>query len=257
MRFSGTRSELLVTEEEELTRDVIFDGALSIWQRRRGYRFGIDSILLATDLPDVPEDSTVIDLGAGQGAVALTVAHQNPQMKVIAVERQQSLLELLRRNIEENELTNVEVIDGDLRQFRDLLEPHCADLVVSNPPFYPGHRRRPSPRRERAEARHELHGGVADFIAAAAYALNQRGWLQMITPPIRMMEAMTAAQTTDLRPGALRFFHSCEDDDAYLVEYRWRRGAAPDFSIRPPLFIYESDRVYSREVARRLQRERR
>ncbi len=244
-------------EEQQITRDVIFDGGLSIWQSRRGYRFGIDSILLATELPPVPDDARVIDLGAGQGAVALTIAYQNPQMQVIAVERQKSLLDLLYRNIEENELTNVEVIAGDLREYRDILQAHSADLVVANPPYYPGDQRRPSPRKERAEARHELFGGLSDFIKAAAYGLHQQGWLQIITPPLRMVEALRAAEPTDLAIRDLRFFHSHREDDAYLVQYRWRRGSAPDFAIRPPLFIYESERVYSQEVAHRLQRERR
>jgi tRNA1(Val) A37 N6-methylase TrmN6 len=79
----------------------------------------------------------------------------------------------------------------------------------------------------------------------------------MITPPLRMMEVLTAAESTDLKPSEVRFFHSHAEADAYLMQYRWRRGSAADFAVRPPLYVYESERVYSREVAKRLQRERR
>lgn len=244
-------------EKAELTCDKIFDGELSIWQRKKGYRFNLDALLLATDLPEIADDATVVELGAGQGVVALTIAYQNPQMRVVALERQPSLLELLRKNIEENELSNVEVVAGDLREHRDLLTPHTAELVVCNPPYFaPGHRR-PSPVRERAEARHELHGGIVDFVAAAAYVLEQRGWLKIFTPPLRMMDALGAAQATDLSPETLRFFHAFDDDDAYLVEYVWRRGGAPDFAVRPPLYIYQSPGLYSPEVAGRIRQERR
>lgn len=244
-------------ETSELTRDLLFDGQLAIWQREQGYRFGLDALLLATDLPDIPDGATVVDLGAGQGVVGLTVAHHRPDTRVVAVERQESLLELLHRNIRENDLDNVEVVAGDLRDFRDLLTPHTADLVLANPPYYPTGQRRPSPVRERAEARHELHGDLGDFIAAGAYVLDQRGWLQMFTPPLRMKDALAGAEPTDLCEVSLRFYHAHRDEDAYLVQYRWRRGGAPDFAVRPPLYIYRSEGVYSREVARRIQRERR
>lgn len=243
--------------DEELTRDLLFDGDLAVWQRKKGYRFGLDALLLPTDLPDVAPDATVVDLGAGQGVVGLTVAHQNPRMQVIAVERHPSLLELLRRNIEANELGNVEVVAGDLRDYRDLLNPHCADLVLANPPYYPTGSRRPSPIRERAVARHELHGDLNDFVSAAAYVLDQRGWLQMFTPPIRMTDALAAADPTDLSPESLRFYHTNRRQDAYLVQYRWRRGGAPDFAIKPPLYIYREEGVYTPEVADRIRRERR
>ena len=245
------------TTESELTRDILFDGELSIWQRKKGYRFGLDALLLPTDLPDIAEDATVVDLGAGQGTVGLTVAYNHPEMTVVAVERQDSLLELLHRNIEQNDLSNVEVVAGDLRNHRDLLEPHSADLVLCNPPYYPTASRRPSPIRERAVARHELHGDLGDFVAASAYVLKQRGWLQMFTPPIRMTDALEAAQSTDLCPAGLRFYHTHDEADAYLIDYRWRRGGAPDFAIRPPLYIYQSEGIYSPEVARRIGRERR
>lgn len=253
------RNEGAVTDSEssELTRDVLFDGELAIWQRRQGYRFGLDALLLATDLPDLPKGATVVDLGAGQGVVALTIARRYPQARVVAVERQKSLLELLHRNIDENDLDNVSVMAGDIREYRDFLTPHIADLVVCNPPFYPTGQRRPSPIRERAEARHELHGDLGDFVAASAYVLDQRGWLQMLTPPIRMMDAMDAARDTDLRPVCLRFYHTGRDTDAYLIEYRWRRGGAPDFAVRPPLYIYQSEGIYAPEVAQRIGRERR
>lgn len=241
----------------DLTCDALFDGALRLWQSKRGYRFGIDAVLLATDLPDLDQEATVVDLGAGQGAVALTIAHQHRSWQVIAVERQPSLVAILRKNVAENELDNVRVIEGDLRDYRQLLSPHTADLVVTNPPYYPKGSRRPSTIEERAAAHHELHGELGDFVDAAAYVLHQRGWLQLIAPPIRLAHALDAASNTDLRPASLRFYHSRATDAAYLFEGRWRRGAAPDMTVRPPLVIYDEPRRYGPEVARRLGREQR
>lgn len=250
-------AEVMQREPHELTRDALFDGALMLWQRKKGYRFGIDSVLLATDLPELARDATVLELGAGQGAVALTMAYQNPEMKVVALERQPGLASLLRRNIAENGLTNVEVIEGDLREHRSLLPARLADLVIFNPPFFPKGQRRPSRDEERAAARHELFGGLDDFLTAAFYALKPRGWIQMISPPLRMPQALSEAKKRRLNLESLRFYHTSPEEEAYLTQFRWRQGGAPDLKILPPLFIYRSEGIYTPEVARRLQRERR
>jgi tRNA1Val (adenine37-N6)-methyltransferase len=237
----------------DITCDVIGDGALEILQHRRGYRFGLDALLLASDLPELGESAHVVELGAAHGAVSLWIAHQHPSARVVAVERQPSLVDLLEANIERNDLAErVEAIEGDVRDFRELLEPHWADLVVCNPPYYRRGERRPSQKPQRAAAHHELHGTLDDFVDAARYALDQRGRLKIIIPPLRLADLMATTAQGDLTVESLRFFHSRVDTDAYLVEALLRRGGSPDVRVRPPLYIYKNADDYSDEVARRI-----
>jgi tRNA1Val (adenine37-N6)-methyltransferase len=239
---------------DEVTRDVLGESALTVLQHERGYRFGLDALLLATDLPKLGADATVVELGAAQGVVSLCVACQHLQARVIAVERQASLFELLEQNIALNGLSErVDAIHGDLREFREILEPHSAELVVCNPPYFRKGERRPSSHAQRAAARHELHGGLADFIDAARYVLEQRGRLKIIMPPIRLADLIRAAEQTDLCFESMRFFHSRTDTAAYLVESVLRRGGAPDLEVRPPLYIYQNADDYTDEVQRRIE----
>lgn len=244
-----------MSSQETTTTDMISDGGLEIVQHSRGYRFGLDSLLLATDLPEVPAGSTVVDLGAAQGAVGLCVAARHSEWRILCVERQPQLAALLRENIERNELGGrVEAIEADLRAFRAQLDAHCANLVVCNPPYYREGQRRPSENSERASAHHELHGTLADFVRAATYVLDQRGWLKVIIPPIRLSDLFVALDETDLSLHSMRFFHSNAADDAYLVEAVARRGGSPDVRVRPPLYIYRDADDYSDEVQSRIER---
>lgn len=237
------------------TTDVISDGSLEIIQHRRGFRFGLDALLLATDLPTLPDDATVVDLGAAQGTVGLCIASRHPQWDVICVERQPQLAALLGENIAHNELsTRVRAVEADLREFRARFDAHSADLVVCNPPYYRAGQRRPSENPERASAHHELHGTLADFVRAAAYILKQRGWFKVIVPPVRMPDLLQAVRETDLSLDTTRFFHSRADEDAYLLETVFRRGGAPDVRVRPPLYIYRDADDYSDEVESRVTR---
>ncbi len=238
--------------DRELTRDTIAEGALAIWQHAEGYRFGLDAVLLATDLPEFDPSGRVVELGAGQGVVALCIASRHSDLEVVAVERHGSLYALLERNIEENELEGrVEPRRGDVREYRDLFEPHSADLVVCNPPYFRLGERRRSDDAERAAARHELEGSLADFVRAAQYVLNLKGHLKLIVPPLRVSDLYAAVRETDLSFVSLRYFHSREGDDAYLAECLLRRGGAPDIRVRSPLFVYDGSE-YGAEVRERI-----
>jgi tRNA1Val (adenine37-N6)-methyltransferase len=252
------------SQQDRSQQDRRQESALTILQHERGYRFGLDALLLATDLPDFdpPEGQkpVIAELGAAQGVVSLCVARQYPEAAVIAVERQEALFGLLEQNIEVNQLgERVQALKADIREFaggssgpQRVLAAHSVDLVLCNPPYFRAGERRPSANAERAAARHELHGGLADFVDAARYVLKQRGRLKIILPPIRMADLLQSIESTDLDVESLRFFHSRADADAYLVESVLRRGGSPDLKVRPPLYIYKNADDYSDEVQRRV-----
>jgi tRNA1Val (adenine37-N6)-methyltransferase len=233
-------------------------GRLYLEQPPRGsYRFGLDALLLATDLPPLADGARVVDLGAGHGAVALSIAarERDRGVELRAVERQETLVEMLRRNVVRNGLEeSVEVVVGDLREHRDgLLAPHSAELVVANPPFRPVGRGRISDDPVRAAAHVELFGTLGDFLSAAAYVLVPRGWCKMIVPPRRLRDLFAARAETDLDVESLRFVHTRPGREAYLVEVVLRRGGTPEISVAAPLLVHQgAGPRWSREVARRV-----
>ena len=77
----------------------------------------------------------VVDLCAGSGAIALSVAQECPQATVYAVEREPAALEWLRRNAAG---TRVSIVDGDATGADTLSTlDGTVDLVLSNPPYVP------------------------------------------------------------------------------------------------------------------------
>lgn len=91
-------------------------------------------------LAGVPEP-VVVDLGAGSGAIALSIAHEHPGARVTAVERDPVAIEWTRANAAARAAaggTPVEVLPGDMTDPQLLRElDGTVDLVVSNPPYVP------------------------------------------------------------------------------------------------------------------------
>src|SRR5262245_55763877 len=58
-----------------VTQDALFDGALTLFQPARGYRVNIDALLLAAFAARGRRARRAIDLGAGVGAVGLSLLY--------------------------------------------------------------------------------------------------------------------------------------------------------------------------------------
>ncbi len=77
-----------------------------------------------------------VDLGAGSGAVALSMALEVPHARVVAVERSPEAYRWARLNVEEAGAGNVELVHGDLADALGHLDGRVA-VVASNPPYVP------------------------------------------------------------------------------------------------------------------------
>jgi release factor glutamine methyltransferase len=129
---------------------------------------------------------TVVDLGTGSGAIALSVAHEHPGARVVAVERDTAASEWTRLNAATRAAagdTPVEVRTGDMTDPGLLRElDGSVDVVVSNPPYVPDDARLP-----REVADHDpplaLWGGpdgldvVRGLVVTAARLVRPGGWL--------------------------------------------------------------------------------
>ena len=91
----------------------------------------VESIL--NHLKSSNEPTSVIDLGAGSGAIALAIAAQVPNAHVIAVEKDPEALLWLRKNCE-SAVAEVRIVAEDVAT---ALMGVKADLVVANPPYIP------------------------------------------------------------------------------------------------------------------------
>jgi len=75
----------------------------------------------------------ILDLGTGSGAIALSIAKERPQSKVLAVDLHENALEVAAMNAELNKVTNVDFLVS--HWFNEIDTEKCFDLIVSNPPY--------------------------------------------------------------------------------------------------------------------------
>jgi release factor glutamine methyltransferase len=129
-------------------------------------------------IKNLPQPVSVVDLGAGSGALSLAIATEAPGSRVIAVEKSPEALIWLKKNVSVIS-ENVRVVEGDVA---DVLPGIKCDVVIANPPYIP--QRQQLPRDVEAFEPHvALFGGPTGleipqlFINAAARLLKPQGVL--------------------------------------------------------------------------------
>ena len=128
------------------------------------------------------------------------------------------------------------------------------DLVISNPPYIRADSRLVSKDQMKAVARHEVEGGLSDFLSAGAALLKDKGHLCLIHRPARLADIMTEARRFRLEPKVLRMVTPRAGEAANLVLLDLRKGAGAELAILPELVVY-GDGGYSEEILRIYERE--
>jgi len=91
------------------------------------------AIAAAREAAAAQRPPVVVDLGAGSGAIALSVAEEAPAAQVFAVEADDAALAWARRNLAGS---GVRLVRADLASCLPELDG-AVDVVVSNPPYIP------------------------------------------------------------------------------------------------------------------------
>lgn len=240
------------TPETDETLDSIGTSGVQVLQRRSGYRFTLDAVLLAAfAAAEDPRQGPVLELGAGSGVVSFLLARQFGRGPIDALELQPSVHARLVRAVALNGLEGqVRPLLGDLREARTLLPPGGHALVVSNPPFRPADAGVRSPDEERALSKQELACDAASVVAAARHALEPGGSVSLVYPAARLAEVLGLLTAARLFPRALRLVHSRVDSPATRFLVYALRDSDRGLEVRPPLIVHgEAPGGYTHEVA--------
>ena len=158
------------------TLDRLLDGQVQLRQSAEGYRAGMDAVLLAAALSAKP-GQRLVEFGCGPGAALLCAASRMEEGRFVGVEVDPAAADLARENVALNGLEGrAEIIAADMAD----AEPDTADQVFFNPPYFddPESLRAPKTGKQRAWLAGETP--LADWVKAAARALNAKGRLTLI-----------------------------------------------------------------------------
>ena len=240
------RQDSLIHEDE--TVESLYGGRLKILQKKKGYRYAIDSVLLA-HFVEAKRGERLLELGAGSAVISLLLADRHRGLQVTAVEIQADLADMATRRVSLNRLDDrIAILRADLRDAAGSLPAQAWDVAVFNPPYRKVGSGRVNPQAQKALARHEIAGTVADFLEAASRALKPGGRACLIYPCSRMVEAVHRMRALKLEPKRLRMAHSRPGSRGKFVLVEGVKGGGEELAVSKPLYIYREEGGYSDEL---------
>jgi len=222
---------------EDLTCDDFLGGRLRIWQPRKGYRAGVDPVLLAAATTAKPGQS-ILELGCGVGVASLCLGARVPDLSLTGVELQADYAALAQRNGEANGNT-FSVITADLRALPADLRQHRFDHVIMNPPYFD----RAAGTTSSDAGRDLALGGdtpLEDWLDVGARRVGPRGYLTIIQRMERLPEVLTGLVG---RLGAVKVCpimgRKGRAPELFLLQARQEGRAA--FQMMAPLIMHDGE----------------
>ncbi|NMA01902.1 MAG: tRNA1(Val) (adenine(37)-N6)-methyltransferase [Clostridia bacterium] len=232
-------------KHDESLDDLILSG-LKIIQKKSGFRFAIDAVLLA-HFTSLENKDKVIDLGTGTGIIPLLLTTRCEDLDITAVEIQGDMVEMAKRSLELNNLDNIRIIQGDFRELESLYNDKF-NLVISNPPYLPLNQGKISPREDIALSRHELKCNLREVISTASRLLKMGGRFSLVHRSERLAEIITEFTRKNIEPKRLRLVYPQLEKPSNLVLLEGIKGAKPGLKIEKPLAVYDGQGNYTQEV---------
>lgn len=213
------------------------------------FPLGTDTVLLA-DFVRLRPRARVCDLGSGSGALGLLLCARRDDCAVTGVEVQPEACALCQQNIVRNGLEQrMELCQGDLRQYRQLLPVGAFTDAVSNPPYFPA-AVPTAPSLQRAAARSQRACTLEELAKAAAWALQWGGRFSLVHRPELLADLFAALRSSGLEPKRLRPVCHKAGQAPSLVLVEAVKGGKPGLLWEPELLLETDDGKPSAEYLR-------
>ena len=224
-------------------RDSLPGCAYLIWQDSKEFCFTTDAVFLAA-FPHVVTAAKVLELGSGTGAISLLLSARGAG-HVVGVDCNAHVVDLFQQSIVDNELVGrVEAVEADLRDLKGKYASESFDLVVANPPYRIGGKKRLIG----TTACHEVTAALEDFFQVAALMVKYRGRFALVQLPERFTEAVSLGEKYGLELKKLQWVHSFVEKPAWIFLAEFVKGGSPGLEVLPPLIMYNKDGTHSKQT---------
>ncbi|HSU04446.1 MAG TPA: methyltransferase domain-containing protein [Acetobacteraceae bacterium] len=236
----------------------LLDGRVRYAQPCRGFRSGIEPVLLAAAVPARSTDR-VLEAGSGAGATLLCLAARVPGIDGLGVEIKPELVELARQNATANGWPGLQFIAADIGNAGAVgpngigpngLGPNAIgtfDHACANPPYHSagGSASRDA---DRELAKRSRPGLLTKWAGSLGPRLRHRGTLTMVLPAAELPAAMAALVAADCPPAAVLPLWPRAAYAAKLALVQGVKGGRGAFRLLPGLVLHRVDGSFTPET---------
>lgn len=220
-----------------------FDG-IKIVQDSEGFKFSLDSVLLANFVTLNKSTKKIMDIGSGNGIISILLSLKtDAHIDGVEIQREGYLNSL--ESIKLNKMDNISVFNDDIKDFYKTLESDTYDVVVSNPPYFMGNIHNINEMKK--IARHSLSLDYKDVIVISKKILKNNGLLSIVHRPENLMDILMFMRSNNIEPKKIRFVYPYKGKNANILLVEGAKNGKPGLKVIDPLYVYENGN-YTEEI---------
>ena len=230
---------------EDLERD-----GLKIIQKEKGFRFGVDAVLLS-DFAKIRNNDLVMDFCTGTGVLPILLYGKSHAKEIMGIELQDEFAEMAKRSVALNHIEDkVKILQGDIREEKLLKSLPKFNVVTVNPPYKKENSGIINEKDALTIARHEVSLNLEEVIRGARTVLKDQGRFYMIHRPERLADILTLMRKYRIEPKRLRMVYPNTKKAPTMVLVEGLRDGGEFLKVEAPLYVYNDDGTYSDEIRR-------
>ncbi len=216
----------------------ILNKNLKIIQKKDGFKFGIDSVLISHFVEE-KKYKKALDIGSGSGIISFLLYSSKNIDNIVGIDIQSEYVEMANRSVEMNSINNIKFINADLCFLDDVFNSESFDMIISNPPYFEN-TELISPKLDKAISRFEIKMNMDLLFKNVSYALKNKGDFYLVHRPSRLNDILTLLIKHRLEPKTIRFVYPNFYKNSNIVLIKAVKNAKRELKVLNPLYVYDN-----------------
>lgn len=233
-------------QSDETLDDLQVNGLMVI-QKKQGFRFGVDAVLLA-NFVSLRKNDVIADFCSGSGIISIICVGKRNCRSAVQYELQHPFAEMAQRSVLFNELDDrISVVCTDIGD-RTAVKREFFDVVVCNPPYFPVKSGASSENDMSAAARHEIFCDIEKVTSSAAWALKFGGKLALVHRPERLADLCVYMRNNNIEPKRICPVCSKKGQPPVMLLIEGVKGGKKGVVWETPIIVYNDDGTYTPQI---------
>lgn len=183
-----------------------------IYQEKNGFKFSLDSLLLAEFVNINNKDYKILDMCTGNAVIPLVLSTYN-NSHIVGVEIQPEVANLAKMSVEENKLTDkIDIFNVDVNEIDNYFPNEFFDIITCNPPYFKVENKDYiNDTKMLSIARHEISLKLENVFKIAAKMLKNKGEFYLSHRVTRIDEIIILAHKYNINVKVIQLIRTKEN----------------------------------------------
>lgn len=213
-----------------------------IMQMKDGFKFSLDSLLLAEFVKVKKDDKKILDMCTGNAPVPLVLSLKT-NAEIVGFEIQKEISELALESVAINGLEkNIRIINDDIKNIDNYFESNTFDIITCNPPYF---KTKEDGYRNKNDfltlARHEIAIDLETIFKIASKNLKDNKAFYLVHRVERLDDIIVLARENKMNVKELQFISTKKEKTANTILVKCVKNGKPGIKLRKEICVDNLD----------------